>query len=654
MSKFVLKSDFKPSFDQEKAIKELSDNLKKGVKEQVLLGATGTGKTFTISNVITKIQKPTLVLAHNKTLAAQLYGEFKKLFPNNKVEYFVSNFDYYQPEAYVVAKDLYIDKVSQVNMDIELLQLSTMNSLQTFNDTIVISSVAAIYGRNNPATYKKMTMLIKKNDEFKRKDLITFLRLRGYSRNNLSNDPATFRVKGDLIEISPGWTDDFFVRIDVFGDQISSLAHIDKVTKQKIANFDSIRIYPAYGYVTTQDIVDKAVKRIKEDLKKRLPFFKKSEKPIEHQRLKERITRDVEDLKEFGTCAGIENYSMYLDERNPGDQPYSLFDYFPKDFLLIIDESHQMIPQIRGMYNGDRARKESLVDYGFRLPSALDNRPLRFEEFKDHINQVIYVSATPGDYELDQTGGVITEQIIRPTGLVDPKVIVVPNKNQIEKIYDEIQKSIKLKDKTLITTLTKKMAEDLSLFLKERGVKSAYLHSEIKTLERMTIINGLRQGKFDVLIGINLLREGLDIPEVATIHILDADKEGFLRSYRSLIQIIGRAARNVRGKVFMYANKISEAMSGAIRETKRRRKIQHQYNIENNITPQTIQKEVDNSLRFAANTKINNSINKYSNASKTNQKRMLDDLKKEMKQAAKNLDFETAAKLRDLIIELAK
>ena len=604
MNKFNLKTEFTPSHDQKKAIQELSSNVKKGVKEQVLLGATGTGKTFTISHVIANTQRPTLVLAHNKTLAAQLYGEFKKLFPNNNVEYFVSNFDYYQPEAYVASKDLYIDKVSQINKDIDLLQLSTMNSLQTFKDTIVISSVAAIYGRNNPAVYKEMTLLIKKGDAIKRQKLISFLRLRGYQRNNLSNDPATFRVKGDVVEISPGWTEDFFIRLDLFDDHINSIAHIDVVTKNKICDLDLLRIYPAYGYVTTQSIIDESIARIKKDLQKRLLFFKKEEKLIEHQRLMERINRDIDDLDEFGMCAGIENYSMYLDQRVPGEQPFSLFDYFPKDFLLIIDESHQMIPQIRGMYNGDRARKESLVNYGFRLPSALDNRPLKFDEFRKHINQVIYVSATPGDYELDKTSGVVTEQIIRPTGLLDPELVVIPNKNQIEKIYDEIKKSITFKDKTLITTLTKKMAEDLALFLKERGIKSAYLHSEIKTLQRMVIINGLRQGKFDVLIGINLLREGLDIPEVANIHILDADKEGFLRSYRSLIQIIGRAARNVRGKVFLYANKVSRAMEEAIRETKRRRQIQHDYNVKNNITPTTIEKEVDHSLRFAANEKL--------------------------------------------------
>ena len=652
MNKLKLVSEFKPAGDQVKAINELTSNIKKNVKDQVLLGATGTGKTFTISNVIAKTQKPTLILAHNKTLAAQLYGEFKKYFPENRVEYFISYFDYYQPEAYVVSSDTYIEKTSKINQEIELMRLSTMNSLQNRKDVIVVASVACIYAQNNPVHYRNMTFDVRVGEKIRRNNLLEFLVKRGYQRNNLSQDPATFRVKGDVIEISPGWTNEYFIRIELFGDEIDSLATINIITKEKIKSFELIRIFPANGYVSSKETIDNAVKEIKKDLKKRLEFFQNENKLIEMQRLKERVSKDAADLQEFGYCNGIENYSRYLDGRQNDETPFSLFDYMPEDFLLVVDESHQMIPQIRGMFNGDRSRKETLVEYGFRLPSALENRPLKFEEFDSKRNQTIYVSATPANYELDLTKGVITEQIIRPTGLLDPEVEVIKTQNQIKHIIKQIKKAIKQKERVLITALTKRMAEDISEYFKEQNIKAEYLHSDIKTLERSVIINNLRKGKIDVLIGINLLREGLDIPEVSTICILDADKEGFLRSERSLIQIIGRAARNSNGKVYMYADKITDSMKNAIKETSRRRERQVKYNEKNGIIPKTIVKAIDNSLKDRLITSFAKKIPNTNKITKTEKQLLIDDLNKQMKEAAKNLDFETAAYLRDFILDI--
>ncbi len=652
MNKLKLVSEFKPAGDQVKAINELTSNIKKNVKDQVLLGATGTGKTFTISNVIAKTQKPTLILAHNKTLAAQLYGEFKKYFPENRVEYFISYFDYYQPEAYVVSSDTYIEKTSKINQEIELMRLSTMNSLQNRKDVIVVASVACIYAQNNPVHYRNMTFDVRVGEKIRRNNLLEFLVKRGYQRNNLSQDPATFRVKGDVIEISPGWTNEYFIRIELFGDEIDSLATINIITKEKIKSFELIRIFPANGYVSSKETIDNAVKEIKKDLKKRLEFFQNENKLIEMQRLNERVSKDAADLQEFGYCNGIENYSRYLDGRQNDETPFSLFDYMPEDYLLVVDESHQMIPQIRGMFNGDRSRKETLVEYGFRLPSALENRPLKFEEFDSKRNQTIYVSATPANYELDLTKGVITEQIIRPTGLLDPEVEVIKTQNQIKHIIKQIKKAIKQKERVLITALTKRMAEDISEYFKEQNIKAEYLHSDIKTLERSVIINNLRKGKIDVLIGINLLREGLDIPEVSTICILDADKEGFLRSERSLIQIIGRAARNSNGKVYMYADKITDSMKNAIKETSRRREKQVKYNEENGIIPKTIVKAIDNSLKERLITSFAKKIPNTNKITKTEKQLLIDDLNKQMKEAAKNLDFETAAYLRDFILDI--
>ena len=652
MNKLKLVSEFQPSGDQVKAIKELTTNLKKNVKEQVLLGATGTGKTFTISNVIQNVQKPTLVLAHNKTLAAQLYGELKKYFPENRVEYFISYFDYYQPEAYVASTDTYIEKTSQINQEIELMRLSTLNSLQNRNDVIVVASVACIYSQNNPQHYRDMTFDLRVGEELKRSQLLAFLVSRGYSRNDVATSPATFRVKGDVIEISPGWTSEYFIRIELFGNEIDSISTINTITKNTIKKLDLTRIYPANGFISSEGTIKQAVKEIRSDLTKRLKYFQDEKKEIEFQRLKERVSKDAADLEEFGMCPGIENYSRYLDGRLPNQTPFSLFDYFPKDYLLIVDESHQMIPQIRGMFNGDRSRKENLVNYGFRLPSALENRPLKFEEFEKNTNNIIYVSATPAEYELDKTKGVITEQVIRPTGLLDPKISIVETKNQIQHIIKEIKKAAKKKQRVLITALTKKMAEDITEYLKENNIKSAYLHSEIKTLERSVVINDLRRGKYDVLVGINLLREGLDIPEVSTICILDADKQGFLRSERSLIQIVGRAARNADGHVFMYADKTTQAMQRAIEETNRRRKKQSAYNKKNNIVPKTIIKDIDHSLRERIITSFSKKIPNTKKITKSEKQLLIDDLNKQMKTAAKEHDFETAAYLRDFILDI--
>ena len=567
MQKFKLVSPFSPMGDQEEAIKQLVAGIKEGKKEQVLLGGTGTGKTFTVSNVIAAVNKPTLVLAHNKTLAGQLYSELKEFFPENRVEYFISNFDFYQPEAYIPGRDLYIDKNAKTNYEIEMLRSAAMNSLIEREDVIVVASVASIYGLGNPEQYKEMIFSLRVDQDIDRKELLTYLVDRQYQRNDIEQTKGTFRVRGDVIEIVPGHTESWLIRIELFGDTVERISEVDPLTGHVLGVYNTYTIYPAYGYVTKKEQILKACDTITAELENRLETFKAETKLLEHERLEQRTRHDVEMLREVGMCPGIENYSRHIDGRDEGQRPYTLIDYFPKDFLMIVDESHVMLPQVRGMYNGDRSRKETLVEYGFRLPSALDNRPLRFEEFEKIINQVIYVSATPGDYELEHVENKVVEQIIRPTGLLDPVIEVRPTKDQIDDIISEIKIRQDRNERVLITTLTKRMAEDLSAYLKELGIKVAYLHSDTKTLERTEILRDLRLGKYDVLVGINLLREGLDLPEVSLVCILDADKEGFLRSNRSLIQTIGRAARNSNGEVIMYGDKITDSMAYAIEET---------------------------------------------------------------------------------------
>ena len=618
-----------------------------------MLGGTGTGKTFTVSNVIAQVNKPTLVLAHNKTLAGQLYSELKEFFPENRVEYFVSNFDFYQPEAYIPKSDTYIDKNAQTNYEIEMLRSAAMNSLLERRDTIVVASVASIYGLGNPEQYKDMIFSLRVGQEIDRRELLTYLVDRQYQRNDIEQSKGTFRVRGDVIEIVPGHTESWLIRVDLFGDEVESISEVDPLTGKVLGRYQTYTIYPAYGYVTKKEQMLHACDTIEEELKERLQYFHDEMKPLEYERLDQRTRHDIEMLREVGMCPGIENYSRHIDGRKAGQRPYTLIDYFPDDFLMIVDESHVMLPQVRGMFNGDRSRKETLVEYGFRLPSALDNRPLRFEEFEDIINQVIYVSATPGDYELEKTHGEFAEQIIRPTGLLDPIIEVRPTKNQIDDLIDEINERIEKKERVLITTLTKRMAEDLTAYLKEVGLKVAYLHSDTKTLERTEILRDLRLGKYDVLVGINLLREGLDLPEVSLVCILDADKEGFLRSERSLVQTIGRAARNANGKVIMYGDHITESMQRAIDETARRRQIQEAYNEEHHIIPQTIHKEIHDLIQGKETVEEATSLlQKGKKATKKAKKKLIEDLEKEMKEAAKILDFERAMELRDIIIEL--
>ena len=653
MEKFKLVSEYSPMGDQPTAIQQLVDGIKAGKKEQVLLGGTGTGKTFTVSNVIAQVNKPTLVLAHNKTLAGQLYSELKEFFPENRVEYFVSNFDFYQPEAYIPKSDTYIDKNAQTNYEIEMLRSAAMNSLLERNDTIVVASVASIYGLGNPEQYKEMIFSLRVGQEIDRKELLTYLVDRQYQRNDIEHSKGTFRVRGDVIEIVPGHTESWLIRIELFGDEVERISEVDPLTGKVLGSYHTYTIYPAYGYVTKREQMLKACETISAELKDRLKYFEDNMKPLEYERLDQRTRHDVEMLREVGMCPGIENYSRHIDGRQAGQRPYTLIDYFPKDFLMIVDESHVMLPQVRGMFNGDRSRKETLVEYGFRLPSALDNRPLRFEEFEKIINQVIYVSATPGDYELEKTHGEYAEQIIRPTGLLDPIIEVRPTKNQIDDIISEINERIEKNERVLITTLTKRMAEDLSAYLKEVGLKVAYLHSDTKTLERTEILRDLRLGKYDVLVGINLLREGLDLPEVSLVCILDADKEGFLRSERSLIQTIGRAARNANGKVIMYGDRITDSMRKALDETARRREIQEAYNQEHHITPQTIHKEIRDLIQGKETVdEATALVQKGKKADKKAKKKLIEDLEKEMKQAAKVLDFERAMELRDIIMEL--
>ena len=653
MQKFKLVSPFSPMGDQEEAIKQLVAGIKEGKKEQVLLGGTGTGKTFTVSNVIAAVNKPTLVLAHNKTLAGQLYSELKEFFPENRVEYFISNFDFYQPEAYIPGRDLYIDKNAKTNYEIEMLRSAAMNSLIEREDVIVVASVASIYGLGNPEQYKEMIFSLRVDQDIDRKELLTYLVDRQYQRNDIEQTKGTFRVRGDVIEIVPGHTESWLIRIELFGDTVERISEVDPLTGHVLGVYNTYTIYPAYGYVTKKEQILKACDKITAELENRLETFKAETKLLEHERLEQRTRHDVEMLREGGMCPGIENYSRHIDGRDEGQRPYTLIDYFPKDFLMIVDESHVMLPQVRGMYNGDRSRKETLVEYGFRLPSALDNRPLRFEEFEKIINQVIYVSATPGDYELEHVENKVVEQIIRPTGLLDPVIEVRPTKDQIDDIISEIKIRQDRNERVLITTLTKRMAEDLSAYLKELGIKVAYLHSDTKTLERTEILRDLRLGKYDVLVGINLLREGLDLPEVSLVCILDADKEGFLRSNRSLIQTIGRAARNSNGEVIMYGDKITDSMAYAIEETNRRRKIQDAYNKEHNITPTTIHKEIRDAIR--GQEVIDDAaslVTKGKKASKKDKQVMIQELEKQMKDAAKVLDFERAMELRDIIMEL--
>ena len=653
MHQFKLVSPFKPMGDQIEAIDKLVAGVKAGKKEQVLLGGTGTGKTFTVSNVIAAVNKPTLVLAHNKTLAGQLYSELKEFFPENRVEYFISNFDFYQPEAYIPGRDLYIDKNAKTNYEIEMLRSAAMNSLIEREDVIVVASVASIYGLGNPEQYKEMIFALRVGQDIDRKELLTYLVDRQYQRNDIEQTKGTFRVRGDVIEIVPGHTENWLIRIELFGDTVERITEVDPLTGHVLGAYNTYTIYPAYGYVTKKEQILKACDTITKELEERLKEFKDETKLLEYERLDQRTRHDVEMLREVGMCPGIENYSRHIDGRKEGQRPYTLIDYFPKDFLMIVDESHVMLPQVRGMYNGDRSRKETLVEYGFRLPSALDNRPLRFEEFEKIINQVIYVSATPGDYELEHVNNEVVEQIIRPTGLPDPKIEVRPTENQIDDIISEIKIRQEKNERVLITTLTKRMAEDLSAYLKELGIKVAYLHSDTKTLERTEILRDLRIGKYDVLVGINLLREGLDLPEVSLVCILDADKEGFLRSNRSLIQTIGRAARNSNGEVIMYGDKITDSMAYAIEETNRRRKIQDAYNKEHNIIPTTIHKEIRDAIR--GQEVIDDAaslVKKGRKASKKDKQAMIHELEKQMKDAAKVLDFERAMELRDIIMEL--
>ena len=644
---FKLVSEYKPSGDQPKAIKELVEGVKSGKKNQVLLGATGTGKTFTIANVIKEVNKPTLVLAHNKTLAGQLYSELKELFPENHVEYFVSYYDYYQPEAYVPSTDTYIEKDASINDEIDELRHSATASILKNPDTIVVASVSCIYGVGEIEEYEKKILTLNIGDKIERNDVLEKLVEMLYERNNIDFKRGTFRVKGDVLEIIPSSEHSKGIRVDFFDDEIESIYEFDVVTGRVINQKKTISIFPASLFVTSEEKIKKAVANIKKELEERLAYFKANNKLLEAQRLEERTNYDMEMLLETGFCHGVENYSRHLALKEPGATPTTLIDFFRKNFLLVIDASHVTVPQIRGMYNGDQARKKVLVDYGFRLPSAMDNRPLKFEEFKEKLDQVIYISATPGDYELELAGGYV-EQIIRPTGLLDPEIDVRLSKNQIDDLVNEINKQKEKNERTLVTTLTIRMSEELTTYLKKLDIKVAYLHSEIKTLERLQIIRDLRLGKYDVLVGINLLREGLDIPEVSLVCIIDADKQGFLRSERSLIQTIGRAARNANGRVIMYSDQISEAMDIAIKETNRRRTIQMEYNKEHGIIPKTIMKKIPEIV----SNNLEKKVKEEEHLSKYEKEKLIASIEKEMLEAAKNLEFERATELRDILFEM--
>lgn len=656
MNKFKLVAPYQPMGDQIEAIQHLTQNIELGISEQTLLGATGTGKTFTIANVIANVNKPTIVLAHNKTLAGQLYAELKSLFPENRVEYFISYYDYYQPEAYVPSKDMYIEKDSSINDEIDQMRHAATQSILERRDTIIVASVSCIYGIGDPEDYENSMLVLRKAEHLKREVLLEKLVSMQFVRNNMNFERGTFRVKGDNVDILPTSESNNGIRVTFFDDEIERIAYFDTTTGKVTKLTDVVSIFPATHFVLNDAKKEEAIRRIEEELQERIKYFNERGQLLEAERIEQRTKYDIEMLKEIGSCSGVENYSRHLSLRKAGETPSVLLDFFGEDYLMVIDESHVTIPQVRGMFNGDRSRKQTLVDYGFRLPSALDNRPLNFEEFEQKIKQVIYVSATPGDYELKRSYEIV-EQIIRPTGLLDPLIEVRKTKNQIDFIMADLKKQINKHERTLITTLTIKMSEDLTAYLKENGIKVAYLHSEIKALERLEIIRKLRQGIYDVLVGINLLREGLDIPEVSLICILDADKEGFLRSERSLIQTIGRAARNKDGRVIMYADTITESMQKAIDETNRRRHIQEEYNRLHHITPTTIKKEIGESLSIESDN-INENINEiisvetFKKASKIEQKNIIATLEKQMKEAASKLNFEEAMSIRDIIFEL--
>jgi len=652
---FDLQAPYQPNGDQPQAITELVEGVCAGKRHQTLLGATGTGKTFTISNVIQQVKKPTLIMAHNKTLAGQLYSEFKEFFPNNAVEYFVSYYDYFQPEAYVPQTDTYIEKDSSINDEIDKLRHSATSALFEREDVIIIASVSCIYGLGSPEEYREMVVSVRTGMEIERNQLLRKLVDVQYERNDVSFTRGTFRVRGDVVEIFPASRDEHCIRVEFFGDEIDRIREVNALTGEILVDRDHVAIFPASHFVTREEKMRIAIENIEKELEERLTLLRAEDRLLEAQRLEQRTRYDLEMMREMGFCSGIENYSRHLTLREAGATPYTLLDYFPDDFLLVVDESHVTLPQVRGMYNGDQARKGVLVEHGFRLPSALDNRPLRFEEYEKHIHQAIYVSATPGPYELEHTPEMV-QQIIRPTGLLDPQIDVHPIEGQIDDLIDEIQGRIARDERVLVTTLTKKMSEDLSAYLKEMGLKVEYLHSEIKTLERIEIIRELRKGTYDVLIGINLLREGLDIPEVSLVAILDADKEGFLRSERSLIQTIGRAARNANGHVIMYADNMTDSMKKAIEETKRRRALQMAYNEEHGITPKTIVKKIPDVIRATQVAEEEESYvtkaTKGKKLTKVEKEQLLASLEVEMKEAAKALDFERAAELRDTIFEL--
>lgn len=647
---FDLQSEYKPAGDQPEAIRQLVEGVNRGDRYQTLLGATGTGKTFTVSNVIQEVKKPTLVLAHNKTLAGQLYSEFKEFFPNNAVEYFVSYYDYYQPEAYVPSTDTFIEKDASINDEIDKLRHSATSALFERDDVIIVASVSCIYGLGNPEEYNSLVLSLRVGKELGRDQMLRKLIDIQYERNDIDFQRGRFRVRGDVVEIFPASRDEQCLRVEFFGDEIDRIREMDPLTGEIIADREHVSIFPASHFVTRDEKLQKAIVNIEAELEQQLEKFREEGKLLEAQRLEQRTNYDLEMMREMGYCSGIENYSRHLNLTEAGATPYTLIDYFPKDFLLVADESHVTLPQVRGMYNGDRARKQVLVDHGFRLPSAKDNRPLKFEEFEKKLSQAIFISATPGPYELEHTPDMI-EQIIRPTGLLDPTIEIHPIKGQIDYLMDQIRERIKQDERVLVTTLTKKMAEDLSDYLREAGIKVNYMHSEIKTLERIEIIRDLRLGKYDVLVGINLLREGLDIPEVSLVTILDADKEGFLRSDRSLIQTIGRAARNSNGHVILFADKMTDSMTRAIEETDRRRSIQQAYNEEHGITPQTIRKEVRGVIRATVDAE-EEVLESLSSMKPAEREVAIAKLEEEMKQAARDLQFERAAELRDLILEL--
>ncbi|UNL46385.1 excinuclease ABC subunit UvrB [Lactobacillus amylovorus] len=656
--KFELVSKFKPAGDQEQAIDELTAGFKKGYKEQILEGATGTGKTFTMANIIAKLNKPTLVITHNKTLVGQLYGEFKGFFPHNAVEYFVSYYDYYQPEAYVPQSDTYIEKDSSINDEIDQLRHATTSALMERNDVIVVASVSCIYGLGDPKEYARSVLMIHEGQEYERNTLLRDLVNLQYDRNDIDFQRGRFRVRGDVVEIFPAGNSEHAYRIEFFGDEIDRIVEVDSLTGEVIGERESISLFPATHFMTNDEQMRRALKAISKEMKVQVKKFEGEGKLLEAERIKQRTTYDMEMMGEVGYTNGIENYSRHMEGRKAGEPPYTLLDFFPDDFLILIDESHATMPEIRAMYNGDRNRKKTLIDYGFRLPSALDNRPLKLSEFEKHVNQILYVSATPGDYELERTDHKV-EQIIRPTGLLDPKIEVRPIEGQIDDLVGEINKRVDRNERVFVTTLTKKMAEDLTDYLKDLGIKVRYLHSDIKTLERMQILRDLRLGKFDVLIGINLLREGIDVPEVSLVAILDADKEGFLRAYRPLVQTMGRAARNANGEVIMYADTITDSMKAAIKATKRRRKIQEEFNKEHGITPKTIIKPIQDVIsvtkpaRDAKEEKSDSFADlNFDELTAKQKKNMIKNLQEQMKEAAKKLDFEEAANLRDAIMEL--